>query len=109
MSPELSASLANAVSMYFAGRYPADNTHPVSASGKSILLLVGQSGRTLQKHVPKSTLSKAIMELRLHDTQSYEAIRKGASMPLRKYYAWRFYIGLEALWKVLERMVDDAK
>lgn len=103
LSPEVAASLANAVSHYFSGRYPADNQFPVSRTSESIILLESRAGKLLQSHVPKSVLTESLQELRVNGGKSYDWLTLGAQKKLKKHYAWKFYRGLEALWFILER------
>lgn len=106
LPPELAASLANAVHQHFAGRYPSDNRLAV-ARQRSSVLLHKHNGRSMTQAIAKTTFTKALMDVRLHESASYEALRDGASVTLKAYYAQRFYQALDVLWEYLEARIDD--
>lgn len=107
LSPELSTSLANAVSYYFTQKYPADNVMPVSQSGKSVLLLMGRSGRDIKKNIPRATFQKAMQRFRMMEPHGYATLKDAPTMPLKKFYGAKFYLALTLFWDYLEVLLDE--
>lgn len=103
LAPETAISLANAVSMHFTGRYPADNHLPVTQNGKSIILHEGQRGTYLYQTLEHSVLVAALNELKVMDHVLYTYLEEGVTWRLKKYYAPRFYTALAELWHIIER------
>jgi len=109
LAPELITSLANAVAFYFEGKYPADNSLPVSATSKSVVLFFGRAGRDFKKNISRNSFSKAMQNFRLHEPAHFDILKNSAKLPLKRYYSRLFYLALQEFWTYLEVLIDEDK